>query len=255
MYIDTHTHIYFDKYDKDRKQIINNMEKDELDFIVSVGIDMKSSEQSIQLSNDNKRIFATIGFHPSEADLVNANSMDKFKKMSRNDNVVAIGEIGLDYYRNYKPKDIQKKALRQQLELAEELNLPVVIHNRDSHHDIHEELKNFNGRVRGIMHSFSGNYDFAKKILNLGYYISITGVITFRNAPELRDIVKKIPLDRLLTETDCPFLTPEPYRGKRNQPAYVRYITQKISEVKGISVTDTAKQLLENTNDIFNINL
>ncbi len=255
MYVDTHTHIYFDSYDKDRKNIIDNMENDELDFIVSIGIDMKSSEQSISLAINNDKIYATLGFHPSEADSVNSSTLYKFKELSKEEKVIAIGEIGLDYYRNYKPKDIQKKAFRNQLELAEELKLPVVIHNRDSHKDIYEELKSFNGKVRGIMHSFSGDYEFAKKILDLGYYISITGVVTFKNAELLREVVRKVPLDLLLTETDCPFLTPEPYRGKRNQPAYVKYVTKRISEIKKNNEEITANQLLNNSKEIFNIKI
>ncbi len=251
MYVDTHSHIFYDRYDEDRQEIINNFENEGLDFIVCPGVDGKSSEQSVNLAINNKKIYAAVGYHPSDSDLVNNNTLDELEKLARNEKVVAIGEIGLDYYRNYKPAEIQKKALRNQMELAEQLDLPVVIHNRDSHKDMYEELKAFNGKVRGIMHSFAGDYEFAKKMMDLGYYISISGVVTFKNAPDLREVVKQVPNDYLLSETDSPFLAPSPYRGKRNQPAYVKYVVEKIVEVKN---QDIREQLVNNAKTIFNIN-
>ena len=253
MYVDTHSHLYFSAFDKDRKKLIHDFEKDGLEFMVSIGIDGASNEQSVNLAKQYSSIYAAVGFHPSESASLNNDELDNLKAYCENDKVVAIGEIGLDYYRMCQPVDVQKKAFGLQLELAEELQIPVVIHDRDSHDDVYEMLKSFKGRVRGIMHSFSGDYDFAKKMLNLGYYISITGVVTFKNADVLRDVVKKVPLEFLLSETDCPFLTPEPYRGKRNQPAYVKYVVKKIAQITGINEDYVTESLVENAKKSFNI--
>lgn len=253
MYADTHSHIYFDNYKKDRNKLISNFDDDELDLVMSIGINLETSEKSIELAEKHRKIYAVVGFHPSESASVNNETMDKLKNFSGNKKVKAIGEIGLDYYRNYQPVETQKKAFAQQLELASELKIPVVIHDRESHKDIYDYLKAFKGKVKGIMHSFSGDYEFAKKMIDLGYYISVTGVVTFRKAETLKDVVKKVPLEVLLSETDCPFLTPEPYRGKRNQPAYVKYVVKRIAHITGVDEDFVADTLLDNAKKAFNI--
>lgn len=254
MYVDTHSHLYFDAYKKDREKIISEFDEEGLDFIVSIGIDVDSSKKSVILAKNHNKIYATAGIHPSEKCILKNGDIDAIKKLVvENDKVLAIGEIGLDYYRNYQSVEVQKKSFNLQLELAEELQVPVIIHDREAHNDIYNYLKFFKGKVRGIMHSFSGDYDFAKKMLDLGYYISITGVITFKKAETLRDVVKKVPLEYLLSETDCPFLTPEPYRGKRNQPAYVKYVVRKIAQVTGIDEDYVTETLVENAKKVFSI--
>ncbi len=255
MFADTHSHIYFDNYSKDRDKLISNFDNDELDLVMSIGINLETTKKSIELAEKHNKIYAVAGFHPSESASLNNETMDTLKKFCEHKKVKAIGEIGLDYYRNYQPVEVQKKAFAQQLELASELNMPVVIHDRDAHNDVYDYLKAFKGKVKGIMHSFSGDYEFARKMIDLDYYISITGVVTFKKAETLKDVVKKVPLEVLLSETDCPFLTPEPYRGKRNQPAYVKYVVKRIAQITGIDedfVTDT---LLENAKKVFNINM
>lgn len=252
-YVDTHSHIYFDSYDKDRDKLINSFEDEGLDFVVSVGIDMESSKKSVSLADEYNSIYATVGFHPSESDGVGTAEIDAMKKLCENKKVIAVGEIGLDYYRNYKPVDVMKKGFEKQLELAQELHKPVVIHDRDAHKDVYDRLRSFKGSVKGIMHAYSGDYDLAKKYLDLGYYISITGVVTFKKADILRDVVRKVPVDLLLSETDCPFLTPEPYRGKRNQPAYVKYVVHRIAKITGLQADDVAETLVDNAYKAFEI--
>jgi TatD DNase family protein len=255
MYVDTHTHLYFDAFEEDRETLIASFDDDKLDFVVSVGIDIETSVKSIELANKySPKIYAVAGYHPSKSASLKLQDTTYLEKLLRNEKVVALGEIGLDYYRNYEPIDVQKKAFISQMELAKEVNIPVVIHNRDSHDDVLDVLESFKGSVRGIMHSFSGSYDFAKKVLDLGYYISINGIVTFKNATTLREIVKEIPPELLLSETDCPFLTPQPYRGRRrNQPAYVKYVVKKIAEIKGIDEEELAPILLENAKRAFRL--
>ena len=228
--IDTHCHLDEENYE-DLNVIINEMKDN---YIIASGYDIETSKNVCKLIRKYNNIYGSIGIHPSEVKKFKISDINKIEEMI-SDKIVAIGEIGLDYYWDENPeKEVQKRVFREQMKLAEELGLPVVIHDRDAHKDTLEIMKEF-PKVRGTVHCFSGSVEFAKECVKLGYYIGITGVVTFKNAKKICDVVKEIPLDKLLVETDCPYMAPSPNRGKRNKSDYIRYIIEKIAEIKEIS--------------------
>ena len=235
MIFDTHAHYDDEAFDKDREKLIPSIIKSGIESIVNVGSSLRTSRQTIDLINKYDFMYGAVGVHPSETAELREDNIELLRDMLRNDKVVALGEIGLDYYWDENPdKNIQKRVFREQMKLAEELGLPVVIHDRDAHADTLEIMKEF-PNVRGTVHCFSGSVEFAKECVKLGYYIGITGVVTFKNAKKICEVVKEIPLERLLVETDCPYMAPEPNRGKRNKSDYIGYIIEKIAEIKEIS--------------------
>jgi len=253
---DTHCHLDFQDYDKDRTYVLSRAWDAGVERILVPGIDLKTSEAAVELADKHPQIFAAVGTHPNSANRWDARTLGFLDELTCNPSVVAIGEIGLDYYRDWTPQPLQKRVFREQLTMAAQLDLPVVIHTRNSTLedrscitttlDILEEI-----RVRGVLHSFSGNLEEAKRTLSLGFYIGITGPVTFKNAVDLREVVAAIPLERLLIETDGPFLTPFPNRGKRNEPAFVRYIAQKIGEIHNQPPDVVAKVTSENARRLF----
>ena len=253
MLIDTHAHLEMSEFDKDRDAVIERALENGVDAIIAVGINLEDSKKAIALAKRYDAVYATVGVHPHDAKSIDTATYDSLKKLAEKEKVVAYGEIGLDFFRDRSPRDIQIKRFQEQLDLAGELKLPVVIHSRDAHSETFEILKKHKGNLRGVLHCFSGDYEMATKYIDLGYYISIPGTITFPNAEKLVEVVQKIPLDSLLVETDSPFLTPAPKRGKRNEPAYVAYVAKKISEIRGLSPEEVGMTTSENARNLFGI--
>lgn len=253
MLIDSHSHIEMKAFDRDRDQVIARAKDVGVDIIVAVGINEGDCKRVISVVNKYKSVFGVVGIHPHHAKEIDNTTYDSLKEMAKNKKVVAYGEIGLDFFRNLSPRDIQIARFGEQLDLAQELNLPVVIHDREAHAETVRILEQWNGNKRGIIHCFSGDYTMAKKCLDMGFYLSIPGTITFRKNVQLQDVVRKVPLSRLLVETDCPFLTPAPKRGERNEPAHVVYTALRIAEIKGVSSEEVEKVTYQNTVDVFGI--
>lgn len=253
MLVDTHAHIQWASFDKDREEAINRARKVDVKYIVNIGFDVDGSRKAVELAEKHEGLYATVGIHPHNASQFNENVLDILKKLSENQKVVAIGEIGLDYYRNLSPRQAQKKAFEAQLFLAEELELPVVIHDRDAHTDILKMLLRFKGKINGIMHCFSGSREMAEQCIKSDFYISFAGPVTFPNSHKLHEIAKWIDLSKILLETDSPWLAPQHVRGKRNEPAFLPFIAEKIAELKGISMDEMAEATTENAKEIFQL--
>ena len=254
MFIDSHAHLDDKKFDRDRDMIIKNLRSNGIEIVVNVGADLKSSKSTVELAKKYENIYAVIGVHPHSASELNRDAIETLKSLSKEEKVVAIGEIGLDFYYDNSPRDIQRSAFKTQIQLAKELSLPIVIHSRQADQetfDTIKELKDENLKV--LLHCYSGSVELAEEYLKLGCYISLGGPVTFKNARVPKEVAKMVPLDRLLVETDCPYLTPVPYRGKRNEPMFVKYTAEKIAEIKGIELEELAKSTLENTRKFFSI--
>jgi len=249
MLVDTHAHLQWASFDNDRKNVLERAKENHVTRIVNIGFDIAGSLKGITLAENHKGLYATVGIHPHNANTLNEKTVDKLREFATNPKVVAIGEIGLDYYRNLSPKEVQKKAFETQLALAQELELPVVIHDREAHSDIIQTLSRFKGKIKGIMHCFSGSKEMAQQCIDLGFKISFAGPITYPKNHELREIAKRIDLKSILLETDCPFLAPQEVRGKRNEPSFLPMIAQEISNLKGISVDDLAETTTRNAEE------
>jgi len=252
--VDTHAHLDFADFDPDRDQVIERAKKAGLKWMVSIGSGegIKSAEQSLKLAEANPMIYSTAGIHPHDAKLWSPEIRDEIIDLAQKQKQVAIGEIGLDFAKEYSPREIQEKAFREQMEIANELDLPVVIHSRNAHNETLKIIKELKPE-KGVMHCYSGSLELAKQLIKIGFYISIPGVITFKNARQLVEVAKEIPLEYLLLETDCPFLAPEPWRGKRNEPAYVKYMAEKISQIKNLSFEQVAQKTTTNAEMIFGL--
>ena len=254
MLIDSHAHLQDSQFDADRREVIERARQKGLAHILAIGTTLEDSRKALALAQEDPMIFATVGVHPHDAKSTDESVYAALREMARDRHVVAWGEIGLDYFKNYSPQDFQRKALRRQIEIAREMQLPLVIHNRDAHADLLKILvEEKASEVGGVMHCFSGDRSFAFRCLDLNFFISIAGPITFGKAHDLREVVKEIPLDRLLIETDAPFLTPHPYRGKRNEPAYVEFIAEKIAEIRGMSSKVIGEKTAQNTLKLFRL--
>jgi len=253
MLVDTHAHLQWASFGKDREKVISRARKVDVKYVVNIGFDLNGSREAIELAEKHRGLYATVGIHPHNASQLNENVLDKLRKLSENPKVVAVGEIGLDYYRNLSPRDAQKKAFEAQLFLAEELGLPVVIHDREAHADTLEMLSKFKGKIKGIMHCFSGSREMAEQCIKSDFYISFAGPVTFPNSHKLHEIVKGIDLNKILLETDSPWLAPQEMRGKRNEPAFLLFIGKKIAKLKGISVDELAEATTENAKEIFQL--
>jgi len=252
---DTHSHISFKQFDHDRERIISQLKNGELEFLIEIGIDLETSKKVVELASKHENIFAAIGIHPHESNDTPSNYTEEMRILAEYKTVVAIGEIGLDYYRNLSPKEIQKRVFREQLFLSRELKLPVVVHVRDAYDDAYEIIKEFKGELHGVIHAFSGTIADAKRFVDLGFKLGIGGPLTYPKNNELREIVRHFSLVHFLSETDCPYLPPQKYRGKRNEPAYVRFVIELISELKGISASSCSTILCENAIDLFKLQI
>lgn len=245
MIFDSHAHYDDEAFNEDREEVIKEIKNAGVEGVLNCGSSLEAARSSFELSMKYEFIYAAVGIHPEYADQVNEKAIDELREMAKNSKVRAIGEIGLDYYYEENPeREVQRKAFREQMKLAEELDLPVVIHDRDAHEDTLNIMKEF-PKVGGVVHCFSGSVEFARECLKLGYYIGFTGVVTFKNAKKLIEVAKEVPRDRMLVETDCPYMAPTPFRGKRNKSDYIKYIAEKLAEIKEI----TSDELLNDTNN------
>ena len=253
MIFDTHAHYDSDSFDEDRENVIKELKENGVIGVLNCGSDLYGLRKSVELAKEFDMFYAAVGIHPENADEFNEDVVKEIKEFVKNEKVKAIGEIGLDYYwEENPPREVQKEVFRAQMKLADELNLPVVIHDRDAHKDTLEIMKEF-PHVIGVVHCFSGSVEFAKECIKLGYYIGFTGVLTFKNAKKLVDVCREIPAERMLVETDCPFMAPVPFRGKRNKSDYIEYIIDKMSEIRGISGEEMNEVLLNNKKRLFKI--
>ncbi len=247
MLIDTHAHLEMPEFKKDLEAVIQRAKESGVEYIFTVGTEKKDWKRALEIADAHPSIYAILGVHPHHAKEIDDQTYPTLRELSRNGKVKAYGEIGLDFFRNLSPQDIQLMRFREQIGLAKELGLPVVIHDREAHEETLEILKSEKAEeCGGIIHCFSGDYEMAKACLDMGFLISIPGSITFKNAEGFREIVRRIPLESLLVETDAPFLTPVPFRGKRNEPSYVRYTAQKVAEIKKVSFEKVAEVTTEN---------
>jgi len=252
--VDSHAHLDFDDFDEDRESVLERAQKTGVKLIINVGFDLESSLRSIGLAEKNPFIFAAVGIHPHEAGKAPGDYVQKLEEMAEHPKVVAIGEIGLDYFRDRSPRPVQKEVFQQQLRLAKKVNLPVVIHDRDAHDEVTQILQNEGlPEAGGVMHCFSGDVVLAKKVLELGLYISIAGPVTYAKNIALGQVASMVPSGRLLIETDAPFLPPHPLRGKRNEPAYIRYTAEKVAAMRGKTWEHIGQLCLENTRELFRI--
>lgn len=251
---DSHAHYDDEEFDNDRKEVLEELKNEGVIGIMNCSSSYKSIAKTCELINTYDFIYGAVGIHPENADEFKDEMLDEFKDIiKKNPKVKAIGEIGLDYYWDENPdKEIQKNVFRKHMKLAEELNLPVIIHDRDAHEDTLNIIKEF-PNVKGVVHCFSGSVEFAKECLKLGYYIGVTGVVTFKNAKKVVKVVKEVPVERLLVETDCPYMAPEPNRGKRNKSSYIKYVIEKISEIKEINPKEFNLKVNENLQNLFKI--
>jgi TatD DNase family protein len=260
MLIDTHVHLDFGQFDDDRDAVLARAWQAGVAAIVTIGIDLETSRAAVALAEAHKRVFATVGFHPHDAKIADATALAELRELARHPQVVAVGEMGLDFYRDRSPRDVQRHVFGQQLRIAAELDKPVVIHDRQAHAETLEILRQWVTEsqpepceYRGVFHCFSGDLALAQAAIELGFFIGVDGPITYRNARKLPAIVKALPLDRLLVETDAPFLTPHPHRGQRNEPAYVRLVAQKVANLKNLPLEEIARTTTANAQTLFRL--
>ncbi|MCD2138340.1 TatD family hydrolase [Salinicoccus halitifaciens] len=253
MLIDTHVHLNADHYDEDLDEVMDRAREAGVEKMVVVGFDRKTIERTMQLIDDHEDVYGVIGWHPVDAVDCTDADLEWIEELAEHEKIVGIGETGLDYHWDKSPKDVQKDIFRRQIALAKRVNLPIIIHNRESTEDCVEILKGEDAHeAGGIMHAFSADEKTADEVLDMNFYISLGGPVTFKNAQLPKDIAQHVPLDKLLVETDAPFLTPHPYRGKRNEPAYVKLVAEKIAELRGISYEALAEATTENAERLFN---
>jgi len=252
MLFDTHTHLNAEQYNEDMETVIEHAQKEGVSYMAVVGFDRPTIKKAMEIAEKYPFIYAIVGWHPVDAIDMTEEDLKWIEQLASHPKVVALGEMGLDYYWDKSPKEIQKEVFRKQIRLAKKVKLPIVIHNREATEDIIEILKEEQAsEVGGIMHCFSGSPEIAKECLKMKFYISLGGPVTFKNAKKPKEVAKEVPLDKLLIETDCPYLTPHPYRGKRNEPAYVKLVAEEIASIKGISVEELASLTTANAKKIF----
>lgn len=254
MLFDSHTHLNAEQFNDEIPETVERAKELGVTEMAVVGFDAPTIEKSLALSQTYEGIYSIIGWHPTEAGSYTKEIEEKLIQQLTLPKVVALGEIGLDYHWMEDPKDVQDKVFRRQIAIAKEMNLPISIHTREALEDTYKVLKEEDIRsIGGIMHSFSGDDEWAKRFLDLGMHVSFSGVVTFKNAPEVQAAAKVVPLDKLLVETDAPYLAPMPYRGKRNEPGYTRYVAEKIAELRDMSLAEIAQQTTENAHRLFRI--
>ncbi len=254
MLTDSHTHLNARQFDGDREQVIQRALDNGVTRIVNIGFNRETIPTSLALAERYDFIYTAVGWHPQDAVDMKPEDLDWIEELCKHEKVVAIGEIGLDYYWDTSPRDIQHNVFREQIRLARKIGKPIIIHNRDAHEDIVKLLKEEKAdEVGGIMHCFSGSWETAKQCLDMNFYISFGGPITYKNARQPKEVLAKVPLDRLLIETDAPYLTPHPYRGKRNETAYVRLVAEAAAEIKQVSFEEIAKITSQNATQLLGI--
>ena len=253
MLFDTHAHMNDPAFDEDREEMILGLKERGTDFVMNVGCCLDSSKDCITLAETYDHIYCSVGSHPDHADEVNEEVLDQYRQMvAQHPKIKAIGEIGLDYYYEDIPREIQQKAFRMQMALAKEVDLPVIIHEREAHDDGMRIVKEFPG-VTGVFHCYSGSAEMARQLVDLGWYIGFTGVLTFKNARKAVETAASIPLDRIVLETDCPYMAPVPFRGKRNHPGYLYRMAEALAEIRGISTEEVHQITTENGKRLYRI--
>lgn len=251
---DTHCHLNVDAFEEDVEETIERAKELGVSKFAVVGFDTETIKNSLELSQAHPEIYSIIGWHPTEAGSYSPDIQESLIQLLGQDKVVAMGEMGLDYYWNTSPKEVQEKVFRQQIQIAKDLKLPISIHMRDAIEDTYRILKEEDvSSIGGIMHSYSGDVDYMKRFLDLGMHISLSGVVTFKKAVEVHEVAKVVPLDRLLIETDAPYLAPVPYRGKRNEPGYVRYVAERVAELREMDFEELANVTMTNARRLFRL--
>ena len=251
MIFDTHAHYDDGQFDEDRAELLASMAENGVGTIVNVSASYASCERVTDMARDYPFLYAAVGVHPDEVGDLNEESFARMKALFTREKVVAVGEIGLDYYWDKESHEIQKKWFIRQLELAGELGLPVVIHSREAAADTMEIMKRYAKGLKGVIHCYSYSREMAKEYVKMGFYIGVGGVVTFKNARKLKETVEEIPLASIVLETDCPYLAPVPYRGKRNHSAYIRYVAEEVARLKGLSCEEVIRQTEKNAKELY----
>ena len=252
MLFDTHAHLNDPAFDPDREELMAGLAEKGVGLVMNAGCSLESSRDIVAMTERWPWLYGSVGSHPDSADEVNEEVIEEYRKLCRHEKIKAIGEIGLDYYYEDIPREIQKNAFRMQMALAKELNMPVIVHEREAHDDGMRIVKEFPG-VTGVFHCYSGSAEMARQLVNMGWYIGFTGVLTFKNARKAVETAASIPLDRIVLETDCPFMAPEPFRGKRNDPGYLPKMAEKLAQIRGISVDEAVAATTENAKRLYRI--
>ena len=252
MYFDSHAHLDDVRFDGEREEILDSLKDNGVGLVLNVGCDLASSERSVALAERYAFVYAAVGSHPDDADHVDGALLDRYRALAAHPKVRAIGEIGLDYHYEDVPRAQQIIAFEQQLELAEALKMPVIVHEREAHGDAMDIVRR-HPEVRGVFHCFSGSKEMALWLAERGWYIGFTGVLTFKNARRAVEAAQALPLDRILIETDCPYMAPEPYRGRRNDSRYVPLVAKKLAELRGLTPEEAGRQTTENACRLFGI--
>lgn len=253
MLFDTHAHMDSRSFNEDRGEVLHSLPSQGVELLMNPGCSLESSKKAVALANEYAYIYAAVGSHPDAADEVNDAVLEEYRMLCKlNPKVKAIGEIGLDYHYEDIPRELQKKAFIAQMELARELNLPVIVHERDAHEDGMAIIKQF-PEVTGVFHCYSGSAEMARELVKLGWYIGFTGVLTFKNARRAIEAAQAIPLDRIVLETDCPYMSPEPFRGRRNDPSKLYRMAEKLAEIRGISPEEAQQITLENGKRLYRV--
>ncbi len=252
MYFDTHAHYDDERFDPDRHTLLADFPKLGVDLILNPGCDEETSRKAMEYAHSYPHVYAAVGWHPHEADSYTERSSELIRQWCRDGRVRAIGEIGLDYYYDFSDRDSQRAAFRAQMDIAKELDMPVIIHDRDAHGECMEIIREYPG-VRGVFHCYSGSAEMARQLIDMGWYLSFTGAITFKNARKALETIEICPMDRIMIETDSPYLSPVPHRGKRNDSRELKYVVEKIAEVKGLSPEEVARITMENGKRFFGI--
>lgn len=252
MIFDSHAHYDDERFDSDRSVLLSGMRDAGVEGIINIGCNLKSARRAVALAEEYDFIYAVVGVHPEDAHEVDEAGLNTLEALYRHEKVKAIGEIGLDYHYEPEKKLLQQEAFKKQLALAKRLDAPVVIHDREAHQDVLDIIKE-SGVRKGVFHAFSGSAEMAKEVLGLGFYISVGGVLTFKNAKKLPEIMKTVPLDRILLETDCPYLAPEPFRGQRNDSSMILYTARKLAELLETDVDMVIDETTKNTKALFGI--
>ncbi|MEF9840023.1 MAG: TatD family hydrolase [Lachnospiraceae bacterium] len=253
MIFESHAHYDDEQFDEDRDELLGCRKKDGVGTIINVGASLKGCQASVLLAEQYKGVYAAVGVHPDEVGDLNEESFSWLKSLFQQKKVVAVGEIGLDYYWDKESRFVQKEWFIQQLKLARELDLPVIIHSREAAADTLEIMKEHGSNLQGVIHCFSYSKEIAQEYINMGFYIGIGGVLTFKNSKKLKEIVKEVSLDRILLETDCPYLAPVPYRGKRNTSANLQFVAEEIANIKEVEYNEVIRRTEINGNQLFRI--
>jgi len=246
MYFDTHAHYCDKRFNEDRDELLGSMIDSGISLILNAGSSLRTSKFSLELADKYPFIYASVGVHPHDAKSMTADTVSELGRLLSHPKAMAVGEIGLDYHYDFSPRDVQRMRFREQLELARRLDKPVIIHEREALQDTLDIVRDF-GDLTGVFHCFSGSRETAKTVLDMGWYLSFTGIVTFKNARRALEVLEIMPADRIMLETDCPYMAPEPMRGKRNSSLYLPYIAEKIAEVRGVSAEEVAVTTMENS--------